>query len=336
MARLFLGLVVGVAAADTSAPTEALQIIYGVTEGMLSDQPHLATCIADSLGTIDDSKQALVDMKNAVVDKDLIEVADALDGMATTLRMIPTAMSFCNATKTDVAVLGADLKEIDGFRDLLKKMRKHFVFNSRAIIGDALSAEVSLRQKNYEDFGKHLGMALHRLALGKYHDNVDLLFSEHEEIKPALELVYGLTVGMLSDQRHLATCITNGLTTVDDAKAALVDVKTALVDKDLLEVADALDATADTLRMIPATLTPCGASKDDVSDIHDALKEIDGFKDFLSKAKRHAVLNSRSLLADFAAAQQSLAEKNYEDCGEHVGMMLHKIAFGRFHDGVVV
>jgi len=336
MARLFLGLVAGAAAADTAAPTEALQIIYGVTEGMLSDQPHLATCIADSLGTIDDGKKALEDMKNAVVDKDLIEVADALDGMATALRLIPTAMDFCNATTTDVAALSADLKEIEGFGDLLKKMKKHFVFNSRAIIGDALSAEASLRQKNYEDFGKHLGMALHRLALGKYHDNVDLLFSEHAEIKPALELIFGLTVGMLSDQRHLATCVTNGLTTVNDAKASLVDLKNALADKSLLEVADALDAAADALRIIPATLTNCGATKDDVSDIHDALQEIDGFKDFLSKAKRHAVLNSRGLLKDFGAAQQSFAENNYEDCGEHVGMMLHKVAFGRFHDGVIV
>ena len=66
------------------------------------------------------------------------------------------------------------------------------------------------------------------------------------------------------------------------------------------------------------------------------MKEIDGFKDFLKKAKRHAVLNSKGLLVDFAAAQQSLVAKNYEDCGEHVGMMLHKVAFGRFHDGVIV
>lgn len=339
MARLFLGLVAGVAAADNftpivEAPVEAIQIVLGVTEGILSDQPHLSTCIANGLGTVNDAKTALVDVKNAVVDKDVLEVADALDAMADTLRMIPQTMAPCGATKDDVAAVHAALKEIDGFRDLLKKMRKHLVFNSKAIIGDAVAARQALVTKQYEDFGKHLGMALHRLALGKFHD--DMFNESDEEIKPALEIVYGVTVGMLSDQAHLATCIANGLATGNDAKVALVDVKKAVVDKDVLEVADALDAMADTLRMIPATLSPCGATKDDVSAIHAALKEIDGFKDFLKKSKRHIILNSKSLIADVVAMQQALKVKDYEDFGEHVGMALHKVAFGKFHDGDVV
>jgi len=50
MARLFLGLAAGVAAVDNftpdaTAPVEAIQVILGVTEGILSDQPHLMTCI---------------------------------------------------------------------------------------------------------------------------------------------------------------------------------------------------------------------------------------------------------------------------------------------------
>lgn len=140
-------------------------------------------------------------------------------------------------------------------------------------------------------------------------------------------------MGMLSDQRHLATCITNGIATATDAKTALIDVKRAVVDKNIVEFADALDAMADTLRMIPATLSPCGATKDDVSDILAALKEIDGFKDFLKKAEKHIVLNSKSILADVAACKGAFMT---EDCGEHVGDALHKIAFGRFHDGMVV
>jgi len=339
MARLFLGLAAGVAAADNfapeaTAPVEAIQVILGVTEGILSDQPHLTTCIGNGLGAVLEAKTALVDVKNAIVDKNLLEVADALDAMADTLRMIPQIMEPCGATKDDVAAVHAALKEIAGFRDLLKKMRKHLVLNHKKIIGDAVAAEHALQEKQYEEFGKHVGMALHRLALGKFHD--DLFSESDEEIKPALEIVYGVTVGMLSDQRHLPTCIANGLATGDDAKASLVGLKNAVVDKNVIELADALDAMATTLRDIPATLAPCGATKDDVSAILAALKEIDGFKDFLKKSKRHIILNSKGLIADVVAAEKSLLGKDYEDFGEHVGMALHKVAFGRFHDGDVV
>jgi hypothetical protein len=336
MARLFLSLVAGAAATDAfvpgvEAPAEAIQIIYGITEGMLSDQPHLSTCIADALASVDDGKKALVDLKKAVVDKDVLELADALDAMADTLRMIPATMAPCDATEDDVASVVAALKEIEGFRDLLKKMNKHFIFNHKAIIGDIVAARASRKDGDYEGFGKHLGMALHRLALGKFND--DVFTDSDEEIKPVLEFIYGVSVGMLSDQRHLATCITNGLATGDDAKAALVDVKRAVVDKNMLEFADALDAMADTLRMIPATLSPCGATEDDAKDILAALKEIDGFKDFLKKAEKHLILNEKSIVADAVACKEAFMT---EDCGEHVGDALHKIAFGRFHDGIIV
>jgi hypothetical protein len=334
---LFLGLIAGAAAADTAAPTHAIQTIYGFTEGMLSEEPHMNNCVIDTFLAGWKGKKALSDMQAAISDKDVIHVADALDGMADALRMLPTAMEFCGATKNDVATLAADIKEIEGFKDLLSKMKTHLIFNSRAIITDVMAAESSLKAENYEDFGKHVGLALHRLALGKFHDSsADLLFSEHAEIKPALELVYGLTVGMLSNQRHLATCVTNGLTTVDDAKSSLATLKTALSDKSLLELADALDAAADTLRMIPATMGDCSATTQDVKDIRAALQEIDGFQDFLTKAKRHIALNSVGILADYAAAKNSYAAQDYEDAGEHLGMMLHKVAFGRFHSGVIV
>jgi len=339
MARLFLGLVAGAAAADTfspsvEAPVEAIEVILGVTEGILSDQPHLTTCIANGLAEADDAKADLAKLKTAVVDKNLLEVADALDAMADSLRLVTPRLVPCGATKDDVEAVAAALKEIDGFKDLLKKMKKHFIFNSKAILGDVVAAHISLKGKNYEDFGKHVGMALHRLALGKFHDG--MLMEGDEDIKPALEIIYGVTVGMLSDQRHLATCVTNGLATATDAKTTLVDFKKAVVDKNLLEVADALDAMADTLRLIPATLSPCGATEGDVSSIFAALKEIDGFKDFIKKAKRHAVLNSKGLIADIVAGEASLKAKNYEDFGEHVGDALHKVAFGKFHDGDIV
>jgi hypothetical protein len=336
MARLFMSFAAGAAATDAfapsvEAPAEAIQIIYGVTEGILSDQPHLSTCIADGLASLDDGKQSLVDLKNAVVDKDLSEMADALDAMADTLRMIPATMAQCHATEDDVASVVAALKEIEGFKDLLKKMEKHFVLNSKAIIGDVVAAQASRKSGDYEGFGKHLGMALHRLAFGKFHD--DMFVESDEKIKPVLEFIYGITVGMLSDQRHLALCVTNAIDTSVDAKTALADLSSALKDKNMLELADALDAMADTLRMIPDTMAPCHATGDDVASVVAALKEIDGFKDFLKKAEKHVVLNSKSILADVAACDHVFMT---EDCGEHVGDALHKIAFGRFHDDVVV
>merc|ERR1712216_25603 len=90
---------------------------------------------------------------------------------------------------------------------------------------------------------------------------------------------------MLSDQPHLATCIADGLASTEDGKRALVDLKAALVDKDVLELADALDAMADTLRMIPETMVPCHASEDDFASVLAALKEIVGFKDLLTKTR---------------------------------------------------
>jgi hypothetical protein len=283
------------------------------------------------LASVDDGKQALVDLKNAVVDKDLLELADALDAMADTLRMIPATMMPCKATEDDVTSVVAALKEIEGFKDLLRKMSKHFLFNHKAIIGDVLAAQVSRKSGDYEGFGKHLGTALHRLALGKFPD--EMFVDSDEEIKPVLEFIYGVTVGMLSDQRHLATCTTNALALSADAKTALVDLKRAAVDKNVLELADALDAMADELRMIPATLSPCEATESDASDIIAALKEIDGFKDFLRKAEKHAVLNSKSIIADVVACEGAVMT---QDCGEHVGDALHKIAFGKFHHDVIV
>jgi hypothetical protein len=248
--------------------------------------------------------------------------------------MIPAMMTPCHATEDDVASVVAALKEIEGFKDLLKKMTKHFIFNSKAIIGDVVAAEANRKSGDYEDFGKHLGMALHTLALGKFND--DLSTETVQEIKPVLEFIFGITAGMLSDQGHLPTCITNAITTGRGGLEALSKTKTAVVDKDMLEFADALDDMADTLRMIPDTLSACGATKEDVSDILAALKEFESFKDFIKKAKQHLILNSKSLLADVAASEQAWAAHEYEECGEHVGDALHKIAFGRFHDDIMV
>merc|ERR1712216_1064881 len=117
---------------------------------------------------------------------------------------------------------------------------------------------------------------------------------------------------MLSDQPHLATCIADGLASTEDGKRALVDLKAALVDKDVLELADALDAMADTLRMIPATLSPCGATEADAAAIVAALKEIDGFIDFLKKSVDHLAFNEKSIVADVAACQQEAFMT--EDC----------------------
>jgi len=228
----------------------------------------------------------------------------------------------------------AALKEIEGFRDLLKKMSKHFVFNHKAIIGDVLAAEVSQKSGDYEGFGKHLGTALHRLAIGKFPD----VFVDSDEgiIKSVMEFIYGMTVGMLSDQRHLATCTTNVLILTADAKTALVDLVHAAVDKNETLLVDALDAMADELRMIPETLPPCNATASDASDIIEALKEIDDLKDFIAKAEKHAVLNSKSIIADVLACGSNVSTVLTEDCGEHVGDALHKIAFGKFHHDVIV
>lgn len=339
MARLLLSLVAGAATTDAfvpsvQAPVEAVQVIYGFTEGILSDQPHLSTCIANGLASVDDGKKALVDLESAVVDKDMLELADALDAMADALRMIPVTMAPCHATEDDLASMVAAVKEIEGFKDLLKKMRKHFIFNSKIIIGDVLAAQANWKNGDYEGFGKHLGMALHRLALGKFHD--DSLVENVEGIKPVLEFIFGVTAGMLSDQGHLPTCITNAVSTGRGALEALLTTKNAVVDKDILEFADALDDMADTLRRIPDTLSVCGATKEDVSDILAALKEIESLKDFLKKAEKHLVLNSKSILSDVAASEQAWAAHEYEECGEHVGIALHKIAFGRFHDDIIV
>merc|ERR1719329_978113 len=211
-----------------------VDFVFGVTSGMLSDQGHLPTCITNAVVTGRGALTALLDAKNAIVDKDISELADALDDVADMLRTIPDMLSVCGATKDDYSDVVAALKEIDSFKDFLKKAEKHAVLNSKSILGDVAAAREAWAALQYEESGERIGNALHKIAFGKFHDD---LFTENVQginitgIKPVVEFIFDVTSGMLSDQGHLPTCITNAVVTGRGALTALLDAKNAIVDK---------------------------------------------------------------------------------------------------------
>lgn len=152
----------------------------------------------------------------------------------------------------------------------------------------------------------------------------------------AFDMLLGVVEGMLSDQPDLVNCVLGGVGTALDAKVAFDDIKKAIAGKDIPDVADALDAIAAALRDIPATMEPCGAAKADADIVIASIKEIHSLKDLLTRVDAHLVGDFKNVMTEVKGAKDSWASKDYEACGKHVGMALHRLVIGKFPDGDVV
>lgn len=112
--------------------------------------------------------------------------------------------------------------------------------------------------------------------------------------------------------------------------------KKAIAGKDIPDIAEALDAIAAALRGIPATMEPCGATKVDADTVISSIKEIHGFKDLLKRVDTNFVGDFADVMIEVKGAKDSWGSGDYEGCGKHVGMALHRLVIGKFPDGSLV
>lgn len=145
---------------------DLLHFAVGVAEGMLSDAPHLKNCVSSVMSTGKEGMQIVKDIKQVLADKKFVEILDIVDAVDKLLHLISQAMVPCGATKNDIGNLLAALKQIQGLKDLLVKVAKHIMIDSKEIMSELRDAKLSWDAKNFEDVGIHLGSALHILTLG--------------------------------------------------------------------------------------------------------------------------------------------------------------------------
>eukprot|EP00931_Biecheleriopsis_adriatica_P078734 TRINITY_DN52156_c0_g1_i1.p1 TRINITY_DN52156_c0_g1~~TRINITY_DN52156_c0_g1_i1.p1 ORF type:complete len:491 (-),score=131.68 TRINITY_DN52156_c0_g1_i1:151-1572(-) len=171
MLRILLGLVgLGLAAASA----ESRDIILGLAEGFLSEKSDdLKDCLQKTNHTVEDIESAVKDIKK----KDAVDVLAGLRELSDALKELPVALQDCKALDADVKRVLTALRAMHSPHQFLYHVGKDLIVNHASIHQEISAAMEDHKAKRFEDFGIHIGLALHKIIIGskdKFHEFVKL------------------------------------------------------------------------------------------------------------------------------------------------------------------
>eukprot|EP00930_Biecheleria_cincta_P071237 TRINITY_DN58751_c0_g1_i1.p1 TRINITY_DN58751_c0_g1~~TRINITY_DN58751_c0_g1_i1.p1 ORF type:complete len:475 (-),score=113.42 TRINITY_DN58751_c0_g1_i1:169-1593(-) len=158
MFRILLLAGLGLAAASD----ESREIILGLTEGFLSEKGDVRDCMKTTEHTVEDVESAVHDLEK----KDAADVLAGLRKLSHALKEFPEALRDCKALGADVERVVMALRAIHSPHQFLYHVGKDLIVNHAAIYKEISAAVQDHKAKKFEDFGKQIGLALHKIIIG--------------------------------------------------------------------------------------------------------------------------------------------------------------------------
>lgn len=268
-----------------------------------------------------------------ILQKDLTDVVDGLRMLANALDGWMEAMRECKASEADMKDIVHVLAEFKGIKTFSLHIFNDLIKNYKDLMVEFGSSLKAYEGKQYEECGRQLGMALHRVVVGKPHSSTTPLpasttaspSTTTPDPQRRRQILEGLMEGFVSDQPDLKGCVGGAGTAFGDVGKALKDI----VKKDLADVANGLRKLAAALDVVPGAMKECKASEADVKEIVHVLNEFKGLKKFTLHVSDDVIRNYKDLMVEFGSSARAYEGKQYEECGRQLGMALHRVVVGK-------
>jgi len=130
----------------SGAGSAALDVIIGLADGLFDDHA-LSECVANALEKAPEAQSALRELEDALKDKSISKIREAINDVVTVAKSIPDSVTPCIQ----------NAKEATGLLPIVE----HAI---ASIVGDIVAAHQSMKAGDYKTFGEDLGRALRILT----------------------------------------------------------------------------------------------------------------------------------------------------------------------------
>jgi len=142
---------------------------------------------------------------------------------------------------------------------------------------------------------------------------------------PRAQVITGLIEGFVSAEPDLAACIGDASGDLRSLDAALSDI----LKRDLASIAAGLHKIANILKEMPVLAAKCKASKADVKDITDTLKQIHDLKDLGTHIWSDLMVHGKDIGTQISNAAAAYQAHEYLEVGRKIGVALRLVVVGK-------
>lgn len=321
-------------------PKSLIDFGLGLVDGVVSDKGDAVSCVLpgiapmahDGIAAAEDFVKAVKTHDDALLMKSVGEVVD-------TCKDIPNLLEKCDAAHTDVLGIMDVLKQIHGPKELVKHIAddvKHDFDHIFAELGAALKA---FREKKYDDFGRHLGMFLHRLVIGKFTEvPADGYGAMPGPVKNLIAFAVPFASYLVSDKPDLLFCAGAGLPIMGDLQQFAKDFKEALKDHNMTALTASVKDISGACEAIGDIKGECEPLKEDLSEIARVMKTIDNVAALLDHLLKNVEKSGGKIESDLDLAFKAFVKKprDYSGIGEHLGKAVHRLVIEEYPDETVI
>merc|ERR1712176_691697 len=151
----------------------------GVAVGFISDNLDFMNCSMEVRSCASEFAQAVKDLESGIRHFNVTEIEDAVHEFEMFTKCGAPAKATCKAAigavENDVKAIVAALKAIKGPKDLVLKVVDNLFTDSEDVFGEISSASKKWKAAQYMGSGRQLGMAFHRMIVGKPNSTIPTL-----------------------------------------------------------------------------------------------------------------------------------------------------------------
>lgn len=328
-------------AVDFPTPPESLvDFGEGLIQGLITDNADVIQCLAVGITPVAlNVGSAGKDFFDAVRHHDDTKLVKAAKEMGDACGGLEPMLTICDPAHKDVMGILDILKDIHGPMDLAKHVAKDVEDDFENILKELEAAFKSFGEKDWSDFGVHLGTFLHRLVVGKYPDEEGRRL-QGEELPPLppvgdiIAFAVPFANSLLSDKPDLMMCGLSALPVVTGVTDFAKDFKNAVVHHNMTALTQSLKDVAGACNSAGGIKQACAPVGADVKEIVRVMKTIDNVAGLIDHVIDNLKENPDHIEDDLDKAFKAFRQtpRDLSTMGDHLGKAVHRILIEKYPD----
>jgi len=304
---------------STVASSEGLEIVEGLLDGALNGI-HLT----DVVECFDDAETVVKECVGAVelfTHGSASDIAKAVQQISQAFSELPHAISTCTTAYDDAKQLAAEIESFASPATFVYAVGKSLILNGSEIFGDISSAINAYKNKQYENFGYEVGVAMGTVLAGAQETAL-----EGEMDFSSIDLIVsGILSGAFNTNKLSVSDCLQDIASIADGLVQVID----LFEKgNSLSVKTALKKLAQTLEELPRALSTCGQAEVEAEALAKELAILANPTTFKFKVGNSLLLNGIEIYKEIFGALAAYRHGNYYEFGYDIGVALNEILQG--------